>query len=79
MTFKITAGDEKERKALESQEAAEAILIASGRIKKTIYLNGGSETRRAVREYYEDLYRGSNLYSVESNAWSVTIRGRGWR
>jgi hypothetical protein len=73
MTFKVTTGSKEDREAAMRAEVAETLLILSGCVAKVIFLNGGSETRRGTREYYEQLYERSNLYRVESNAFSVTI------
>lgn len=71
MSFEIAIGGDA---AAARNRATEAVLLLSGRWKQVIYLNGGSDTRRAVREFYEEQCRGRKDIVVEANAWSVTIK-----
>lgn len=72
MTFETGIGTAAHRQPVISEEA----LIGAGYYTKTIYLNGGSDTRRGVREYYRERYRGSNSIEVVECGWCVIIRQR---
>lgn len=75
MFFEVHAGDQETQERVRQRARVEFASIASGLCKKTIYLNGGSETRREAREFYEELYRNS-IFRVETTAFSVTIKAR---
>lgn len=74
MTIEIYQGTNEEMGRVARRAIIEAQAVAVGAWKKVIPLNGGSQTRRDVRDYYHDLYRRSNIITVESNSWSVTLR-----
>lgn len=74
MTIEIYQGTNEEMGRVARRAMIEALAISSGAYKLVIPLNGGSQTRRDIREYYHDLYKGSNIIIVESNSWSVTLR-----
>lgn len=72
--MRIYQGTKEEMEHGARRAMIEALAIASGAYKFVIPLNGGSQTRRDIREYYHDLYKGLNIIIVESNSWSVTLR-----
>jgi hypothetical protein len=72
--MKIYQGTDEEMERVARRAMIEALAIASGAWKKVIPLNGGSQTRRDSREYYHQLFHGSNIITVESNSWSITLR-----
>lgn len=74
--MKIYQGTDEEMERVARRAMIEALAIASGAWKKVIPLNGGSQTRRDSREYYHHLFHGSNIITVESNSWSVTLRSK---
>ena len=65
--MKIYQGTDEEMERVARRAMIEALAIASGAWKKVIPLNGGSQTRRDSREYYHQLFHGSNIIAVESN------------
>lgn len=49
--FEVAAGDKEERR-IERDVFRELELLAIGAYRKTIFLNGGSDTRKAAAEYW---------------------------
>lgn len=74
MSVRISTG--KEGRAIALQEIVQVLRQLSVGVEKTILLNGGSDTRRAAREFYQEVYGSSRAFTVTSNAFSVTIRAR---
>lgn len=74
--FEVATGGKEDREALEKRDRAEALALLSGQMMKTIFLNGGSDTRKYTRNYYENLYRNNPFLEAVGNGWSVTIRKR---
>lgn len=72
--FHVTTGSKKNQEFLSQHQLWETAAIVSGRWKKIIPLNGGSQTRRDIRNDYHARYAGSNVVKVESNAFSITLR-----
>jgi hypothetical protein len=72
----IFAGEDKEAIAAHKarQRYEEAALLA-GRAMRTIYLNGGSDTRRGAFEHYRELYEPLGV-KVEYCGWCVVIGAR---
>lgn len=59
MSYDVVPGSESE--AYQAMKAREEFLMCIGAAGRTIYLNGGSETRRAVREFWAEYARDRNI------------------
>ena len=73
MSIWVVEGSEKEK--AEQAAAAESMLLMLGLAQKTIFLNGGSQTRRDAREYWRETARLLNVECRESGCM-VIIGGR---
>lgn len=71
--MRVYQGD-KEGKKQAASDMIRWILVYSGTLEYTVYLNGGSNTRKETRQYYVDTF--SKEFYVEVTGWSVTIRSR---
>ena len=58
MPFDVSAGSAK---AYAAERALREYLMCTGQAGLTIYLNGGSETRQAVLEFWEEYARNRNI------------------
>lgn len=76
MTYPVyEGGDEDVLEALEERER----LLHAGLVELNVPLNGGSETRRAIREFYEELYAQFSWMEVVSSGCSLTVRRKRYR
>lgn len=64
------AGDAHRRERLRQDT-----LIALGRATRTIYLNGGSDTRRDLREHYAEVAERMGVGFTRLGGWGVRIGG----
>lgn len=60
---------------LEQRLLYEAVLIYLGLATRTIFLNGGSETRAATRNYWREYAKQLNLPFKAYGGWAVEIGG----
>lgn len=65
-----TGGEDFER--LRLLHEIETRMLLRGRATRTIYLNGGSDTRRCVRGYWHEWAESLGL-KCESHGWGVVI------
>lgn len=73
MSFEVFIGGEENEKKVAERTFYESLLIHLGTHSRTYYLNGGSQTRRDMRNDYKDLANRLGL-SCETTAFSVTFR-----
>jgi hypothetical protein len=74
MSFEIVVGSDKE--AFESEQAARESLMRLGVAGRTIYLNGGSDTRRSVREFWAEYARARNIQFRNYGNCVLVVGGR---
>ena len=74
MTFETVPGSEKE--AFEARKAREEYLMQIGVAGRTIYLNGGSQTRRDIIEYWQDYARSRNIGFQNFGNCMLVVGGR---
>lgn len=72
--FEIVPGSENE--AFEKAKAREECLMQIGVAGRTIYLNGGSQTRRGIIEYWQDYARSRNIKFQNIGNCILVIGGR---
>jgi len=76
MSYAIFSGDEKDAiAAWDAKERYEASALLLGGAKRTIYVSGGSDTRRDAFEHQRDLWNPLGV-NVEYFGWGIVIGGR---
>jgi len=73
MLFETYRGGSEGDEAAKRRMALDDLLFA-GRLQYVVTLNGGSQTRREAREYWQQFE--SNAIEVISCSWQVIIRLR---
>lgn len=75
MAFVAFAGNEKEALAsFERRRKYEAMMLFARKASKTVYLSGGSDTRRGAYEYYREMFEPLGV-PVQYFGWCVVIGG----
>lgn len=73
--FQISSDTSEEgRKRFIETIICQELQVQLGIKVKTIALNGGSQTRRDTRRFYEDLYKNSSFVEVVSTGYEIRIR-----
>ena len=57
--FDVVPGSEKD--AFDAEKRRREVLMQLGIAGLTVFLHGGSDTRRAVREYWQEYARARNI------------------
>ncbi len=75
MTTPIPVSSGEKQAALQFQrQAYEWIMLMLGTATKTIYLNGGSESRRETTEYWREIAKEYNI-RFRAYGWCVILGG----
>lgn len=73
MSFDVSAGGDRD--VFDKELARREHLMRIGLAGLTIYLNGGSDTRRAVREYWQEYARERNIGYWSGGGCIVVVGG----
>lgn len=60
----------------EGRQEIELHFLRSGRAQKTIFLNGGSDTRAGMRDYYAEFARQHNIRFESKGGCVIVLGGR---
>lgn len=77
MTFHVHAGDEETKAAVDAMVEREELLLQLGMARRTIFLNGGSQTRTDVIESWKDYARTRNMRFEVRGRSMIIIGGQG--
>jgi hypothetical protein len=68
VTWHVHAGDKETRTAVAAMVEYEEAMLQFGLARRTIYLNGGSQTRRDVVEDWREYARARNMrFELKAN------------